>query len=446
MKKEEILPIGGGVIGVCSAYYLAAAGKQATLIEKDEICAGCSYGNAGLIVPSHSIPLAAPGVLAKALKWMLNGESPLYIRPRFDFELFPWLAQFGAACNESRVRKALPLLRNLRLASLRLFQQLSAIRGLKFGYQQKGLLAGYEDSEFRLLGNKKGKLSKDAGEGGEFSIESKAMLLSRGGYEEGLKEADLLREFSIESKALNPAEVRQPTSLSAIAGGVYFPQDAQLLPAEFVRGLAQAAKEMGVKICTSTEVLEFGTSSRQVSTVKTTRGDFWPDHVVLAAGAWSPILTRDLQIKLPIQAAKGYSVTVKRLATCPRIPLMLSEAKVASTPMGDTLRVAGTLEMAGLDLSVNRRRLGAITRAVSDYITGTDSLELIEVWCGLRPCTPDGLPIIGRPDAFQNLIVATGHGMLGMSLGPITGKLVSQLVSDEIPQVDLTALRVDRFS
>ena len=415
MKKEEILPIGGGVIGVCSAYYLAAAGKQATLIEKDEICAGCSYGNAGLIVPSHSIPLAAPGVLAKALKWMLNGESPLYIRPRFDFELFPWLAQFGAACNESRVRKALPLLRNLRLASLRLFQQLSAIRGLKFGYQQKGLLM---------------------------------LFRSRGGYEEGLKEADLLREFSIESKALNPAEVRQlePTSLSAIAGGVYFPQDAQLLPAEFVRGLAQAAKEMGVKICTSTEVLEFGTSSRQVSTVKTTRGDFWPDHVVLAAGAWSPILTRDLQIKLPIQAAKGYSVTVKRLATCPRIPLMLSEAKVASTPMGDTLRVAGTLEMAGLDLSVNRRRLGAITRAVSDYITGTDSLELIEVWCGLRPCTPDGLPIIGRPDAFQNLIVATGHGMLGMSLGPITGKLVSQLVSDEIPQVDLTALRVDRFS
>ncbi len=241
MKKEEILVIGGGVIGVCSAYYLAAAGKQVTLIEKDEICAGCSYGNAGLIVPSHSIPLAAPGVLAKALKWMLNGESPLYIRPRFDFELFSWLARFGAACNESRVRKALPLLRNLSLASLRLFQQLSAIRGLKFGYQQKGLLM---------------------------------LFKSRRGYEEGLKEADLLREFSIESKALNPAEVRQlePTSLPAIAGGVYFSQDAQLLPAEFVRGLAQAAKEMGVKICTSTEVLEFGTSGRQVSTVKTTRG------------------------------------------------------------------------------------------------------------------------------------------------------------------------------
>ena len=305
MKKEEILVIGGGVIGVCSAYYLAAAGKQVTLIEKDEICAGCSYGNAELIVPSHSIPLAAPGVLAKALKWMLNGESPLYIRPRFDFELFSWLARFGAACNESRVRKALPLLRNLSLASLRLFQQLSAIRGLKFGYQQKGLLM---------------------------------LFKSRRGYEEGLKEADLLREFSIESKALNPAEVRQlePTSLPAIAGGVYFPQDAQLLPAEFVRGLAQAAKEMGVKICTSTEVLEFGTSGRQVSTVKTTRGDFWPDHVVLAAGAWSPILTRDLQIKLPIQAAKGYSVTVKRLATCPRIPLLFSEAKVVATPMGDT--------------------------------------------------------------------------------------------------------------
>lgn len=414
MKHQDILVIGGGVVGVCSAYYLAAAGERVTIVERGEICSGCSSGNAGLVVPSHSIPLAAPGVLTKALRWMLDVQSPFYIRPRLDREFFSWLWRFRRACTETVMRRGIPVIRDLSRASAELYQQLASIHDLDFGYRQNGLLM---------------------------------LFRSRAGYEEGLKEAELLQEFGIGSTVLDSREIhqREPTVLPTIAGGVVFPEDAQLLPADFVRGLACECEKLGVRICPSTEVLKFETYGGRISTVTTTRGDFRPDQVVLAAGAWSPILTRELRTKLPMEAAKGYSVTVKRPATCPSIPLLLGEAKVAVTPMGKTLRFAGTLELAGLDLSVNVRRVDAMMQATRDYISGTENLEVTEIWRGLRACTPDGLPVIGRSNEFANLVVATGHAMIGMSIGPITGKLVSQLVLNEPPALDLTPLSLERF-
>ena len=193
----------------------------------------------------------------------------------------------------------------------------------------------------------------------------------------------------------------------------------------------------------------FETSGKRVTQVKTTRGDFIFDQMIMAAGSWSPTLVRDLELHIPIQPAKGYSVTVKRPATAPAIPLSLSESRVIATPMiseqGTTLRFAGTLELAGLDFSINRRRVDAIMRAARTYLRGLDDLETVEIWRGLRPCTPDGLPIIGRAQSFDNLIIATGHAMLGMSLGPITGKLVSQIACGEEPEIDIRPLRVERF-
>ena len=236
------------------------------------------------------------------------------------------------------------------------------------------------------------------------------------------------------------------TRIDAI-GGVYFAQDAHLSPARFVRGLAQYAAQQGVEIHTSTEVLGFERDGGRIATVRTTRGDFAPSEVVLAGGPWSPDMARDLQLKLPIQPAKGYSITFKRPAKCPTLPIMLAGARVGVTPMGDTLRCAGTLELAGLDFSINKRRVEAILQAVPRYLPDLDpaQLELIEIWRGLRPCTPDGLPFLGRSRACKNLTVAAGHAMIGVSLGPITGKLVSQLVSKEEPEVDLSALAVERF-
>jgi D-amino-acid dehydrogenase len=194
-----------------------------------------------------------------------------------------------------------------------------------------------------------------------------------------------------------------------------------------------------------TEVLGFVTAGRRIRGVETTRGDFEADEVVLATGAWSPGLLAALRLRLPIQAAKGYSVTCRRPAGAPRRPLLLGEARVAVTPMGETLRLAGTLELAGLDLSIDRRRVEAVRQSAGRYLALGEEPIVTEVWRGLRPCTPDGLPALGRPRRLDNLIVATGHAMLGVSLGPITGRLVAQLACGQAPALDLTPLDPDRF-
>jgi D-amino-acid dehydrogenase len=414
-KPGDVAIIGGGVIGVCSAYYLARKGWRVTLLEKGDICSGCSYGNAGLIVPSHAIPLAAPGVWLKGLKWMLNPESPFYIKPRASRELLRWLWRFRAACSEHHVRRAAPLIRDLSLASLALYRELAGLEGLSFGYTEKGAIL---------------------------------VCLTERRYEEAAVEARLLEGFGVAAQRIDGAEARflEPALLPEVVGGVYFPLDAHLVPDALVKGLARIAGKMGVRLCAGTEVLGFKAQGSRIAAVETTRGDFEADEVVLAAGSWSGGLARALGLDLPVQPAKGYSVTYKRPPAAPAVPVLLGEARMAVTPMGETLRFGGTLELAGLDLSISRRRVEAVRRAPGRYLAGCDGLELIEVWRGLRPCMPDGLPVIGRPKRPDNFIVATGHAMMGVSLGPITGKLVADLASRETPQIDLALLKPDRFS
>ena len=413
-EPADVLIIGGGVIGVCAAYYLHKQGRQVTLLERGEICSGSSYGNAGLIVPSHSVPLAAPGIIKKGIRWMFDPTSPFYIRLRPDPDLLRWLWQFRAACTASRMHRSMLVIRDLSLASIALYDELAGLEDLDFGYQRNGSLY---------------------------------LFRTQHGYQEGVEEAHLLEQIGVTVKVLTSTEVQELESgiESTAIGGIYFPDDAHLNPAAFVRGLAGLVAKAGGTLCPQTEVLGFETQNCRITQVQTTRGDFSPQQVVLAGGAWSPALARDLRITLPIQAAKGYSVTVKRPVPCPTLPLMLSEAKVAVTPMGEMLRFAGTLELAGLDLSINRRRVEAIRQAIPQYLPQLRELELLEIWRGLRPCTPDGLPCIGRAPAYENLIIAAGHAMIGISLGPITGKLVAQLLTDEPPTIDLTPLRVDRF-
>ncbi|MBM4423230.1 MAG: FAD-dependent oxidoreductase [Chloroflexi bacterium] len=418
-ERADVLIIGGGIIGVCAAHYLAERGRQVTLVEQGEIASGSSYGNAGLIVPSHSTPLAAPGALASGLKWMLDPESPFYIKPRLDLDLFDWLLKFTAHCTDAHARRAIPLLRDLSLASADLFDELAAL-DFHFGYSRKGLLLVYKTEE---------------------------------GLKHAIDEARLLAECGVVSKTLNANDVcaLEPTVQSGMAGALYFTRDAHLNPAEFVRGLAEWVGKKGVRIHANTTVTGIEKAGRRIETVKTTNGDFQPSEVVVAAGAWSPGLARALDLRLPIQPAKGYSVTVKRPASCPIISMILGESRVAVTPMdsaaGPILRFAGTLELAGMDLTINQRRVNAIRRAANHYLVGmsADGLETVEVWGGLRPCSPDGLPFIARPAPFDNLTVAAGHAMIGISLGPITGKLVAQMVCGEKTAVDVTPLRVERF-
>ncbi len=413
--EKDVLVIGGGVIGVSASYYLARRGFRVTLVEADEICAGASYGNAGFILASHIIPLAAPKALGQGFKWLLDPESPFYIKLRPSLELASWLWRFRAACRWPRVRRSMRLLRELSRRSVELYQELSNVEGLNFGYQQKGYLKLFNTAQ---------------------------------AYQHALAEAELLREFGIEVRLLTPAEIPEiePNILPRATGALYFPYDAHLIPADFVIQLSRVIKDMGVDIRRSTEVLGFETVSEKILAVQTTRGNFQPGQVVLAGGAWSPGLAENLNIRLPLQPAKGYSLTYKRAENSPAMPLLLSEAAVAVTPMAGMIRLAGTLELAGWDRSINKRRVNAIVRKAREYLPDIDHLEPVEIWRGFRPCLPDGLPVIGRSARYKNLILATGHATIGMALGPVTGRLVSLIAAHETPEINLAGLRLERFS
>ncbi|MGY8824196.1 MAG: NAD(P)/FAD-dependent oxidoreductase [Candidatus Latescibacterota bacterium] len=415
MQYVEVLIIGGGVAGVCAAHALARRGHEVVLLEKGEICAGASHGNAGLIVPSHSVPLAEPGAIAQGMKWLFNPESPFYIKWRWDRALWSWLWHFRRAATHARVRQAMPLLRDMHLESLRLFQALAGEIDFEFG--QRG----------RLL-----------------------LCRTQRGLEVVGKEADLMRAIGLEVQLLDAEGVRALDSnvVFDCVGAAYYAQDAHVQPAHFVRALAGHASQLGAELCVGTEVLDIEGHNGHIERVRTTRGDYAAAHIVLAGGAWSPQLVENLELKLPIQPAKGYSVGIDRPEACPQIPFMLTEAKVAVTPLEEQVRFAGTLEMAGLDFSLNRRRVDAMLRAVADYVPAwsVDHLKVREVWRGLRPCSPDGLPFIGRANAWDNLIVAAGHGMCGLSLGPVTGEIVAHLVVGDGMGFNLDLCRVGRFS
>ncbi len=409
----DVAIIGGGVIGVCSAYYLAQSGLKVLLIEKGEIASGCSYGNGGLIVPSHAVPLASPGALGNGLRWLLDSQSPFYIKPRLDMDLFNWLIRFALASRHEPMMRALPALRDLLFASRALYDELSHM-DFDFGFEGNGSLQ---------------------------------VFLTENGLKAGVEEARLLEKFNIPTQVMNASEVcnLEPALLPSVVGGVYYPRDAHIDPFRFVTGLLANARELGAEILTGTEVLGFDTKNGKVQTIKTTRGDVHPQKVVLAAGSWSPEIARTLKLSVPIQAAKGYSLTFEKPVISPKISLLFGEAGAVVNPLGDTLRVAGTLELAGMDFSINMRRVAAIRKGAEQYLPGLDQAQIIEIWRGLRPCTPDGLPIISRSDSFGNLFIAAGHAMLGMSLGPITGKLVSQLVNEELTDFNLSPFRLNRF-
>ena len=413
-SQQDILVIGGGVIGVCSAYYLASSGFRVVLIEKDEIASGCSYGNGGLIVPSHAMPLASPGALGNGLRWMFDSESPFYIKPRLDMDLIRWLLGFTFASRMRNMLRAFPILRDLLFASRGLYDELAQTAGFDFGFGGNGSLL---------------------------------VCLSKAALEHEQKQTHLFERFEIPFKILSQDDVHdlEPALSPEVIGGIYYPRDGHIDPARFVIGLVKKVEDLGAQVWTKTEVIKFETSQGRIANVHTTRGVFHPRQVVLAAGAWSPDLARSLKLRILIQAAKGYSITMEKLTIAPKLPLLFSEASVVVNPLGNSLRIAGTLELAGMDFSFNSRRIQAIQKSARTYLPGLAEAKVIEVWRGLRPCTPDGLPIISRSNTYTNLILAAGHAMLGMSLGPITGKLVSQLVGGEKTEVDVVPLSLDRF-
>ena len=414
-KKSDILIIGGGVIGVCSAYYLLQEGFSVTLLEKERINAGCTYGNAGLLIPSDSLPVPGPGVLTQGLRWLLDSASPFYIKPSLDPGLLRWLWGFQGTCRDSAWKKAVPILTELSVESVTLFEELLDQENIACEYHREGLLLLFEKQD---------------------------------SFEEGQALVNKLGAYGIQGKSLTGRELqgRFPPARREVKGGIYFQPDVHLDPAVFTAELARRAEGQGLQLVENCEVLDFNLVNGSVQSVATTRGEFTPEQVVLAAGAWTEGLGEKLRLWVPIQPAKGYSITVDRPDGYPEIPLILDEVKVAVTPLGETLRFAGTLELVGLNLEINSRRVEAILSNAVRYLDLDISKQpLVEIWRGLRPCTPDGLPVIGRSDQITNLILASGHCMLGVSQGTMTGKLVAEVAAEKPPGMDILAFHPDRF-
>jgi D-amino-acid dehydrogenase len=412
-RDSDVIVVGGGVVGVSTALFLRERGASVTLLERGGLAAGASYGNAGWIFPSHSIPLPGPGVAAKALGWLLDPESPLYIRPTLRPAMLRWLWRFWRACDLASAKRSFALNRELSLASRACYESRAARPGFDFGYARSGLVLVFE---------------------------------SREGLREVEQEIQWLEELGGEAKRLDAGALRdlEPSLAPDSAGGVLFSSDGFVEPAPFVHQAGQAASTQGAAICCGTEVLALHTSSSGVE-VETTRGVFRARQAVLAAGAWNTPLARLLGCRIPIEAAKGYSISVEKTEGFGARPLMLAEAKVGVSPMGQMLRFAGTLELAGLDLRVNSRRVGAIRRAVERFLPGASEAPHLETWRGLRPLTPDDLPILGRLARHPAVIVAGGHGMSGMSQGPITGQLIAALACGDQPALDLAPFAASRF-
>jgi D-amino-acid dehydrogenase len=417
--KVEVLVIGGGIIGASCAYYLTRDGKQVTLIERgDAICpvGASSYANAGLVMPSDPCPLPSPGVLGQGLKWLLDSSSPLYIKPRPSPALARWLAGFVAASRESRMRGGMPVLRALGVEGLKAFDELDALGTMDTGYHHTGILSLYLTQE-RLQGAAAGA-------------------------------PQLEREFGVKTEILDAAAVheRVPGARSEVVGGAYTSEDAHVEPCRLTRELARLAVEQGATVLTATEALGFSRDGRRVTGVMTTRGLLRPEIVVLAAGVWSARLARGLGLSLPLQPAKGYSISVPRPEGVPDdMALYLPEGHACVTPFGDSVRFAGTLEFSGMNDRVLNNRIAGIRKGAGRFFADVENAAATEVWRGLRPMTPDGLPIIGRAAAHDNLVVATGHNMNGIMYGPITGRLVAEIVGGRRTSVDLGQLRAERF-
>lgn len=416
MKSERVVIVGGGVIGLCSAYYALRRGFAVTVVEREISTEGnCSMGNAGMIVPSHFTPLAAPGMIAKGLRWMFDAESPFYVRPRLSSALARWGWLFYRHSTERHVRATRGVLRDLNLESRRLFSELSEEED--FGLVKRGLLM----------------LCKTAK-----------------GLEEEAHVAEEAHEIGLGADVLDRAATARmdPAITMDVAGSVYFPQDCHLDPARFMASMRQRILAAGGVIESGVKIERIELVGRKVVAVSGGGRRFEGTHFVVAGGSWSAELLRTVGLRLPLQAGKGYSLTLPAPPELPELCSIFAEAKVAVTPMGGRLRFGGTMEVGGLDLSVNPARVRGIVKSVHAYFPNFSDADFqdIEPWAGLRPVSPDGIPYLGEVPGRENLIVATGHAMMGLSLGPVTGRVVADLLAGDSPFRSLEALAPGRFS
>lgn len=413
MKK--IIIIGGGIIGLCSAYYLQESGCSVTVIDKSTGSSGASFVNAGLLTPSHFLPLASPGMIRKGMQWMLNPKSPFYVKPRLDIDFLKWSWLFYKSSTKQHVENSIGPLKNINLLSTELYKDLLRTQEMRFQLENKGLLMCF-------------KTERAAQE----EIE-----LSKRAIEEGLNVQYL------DKKQLQQLE---PKANYNAAGALHYLCDSHMTPSNFMETLKRHLSVKGVVFETNQEIISLEKKAGNIHKIRSKNQAFEADEFILTAGSWSPYLTKHLGINIPVQAGKGYCINTTQ-ETGITIPSILVEAKVAVSPMENFTRFSGTMEIAGINHHINPKRVQAIATAASDYYEGialTDT-EKNNATCGLRPVSPDGLPYIGKSSKIKNLTIATGHAMMGWSLGPATGKIVEEIILEKKLSMDILPFSPDRF-
>ena len=413
--KGHVAVIGGGIIGACSALYLHRSGWKVTLIEKDRFGQGSSHGNCGLIVPSHVLPLNMPQNLIAGIKWLFKKDAPLHIALKFNPNLFRWLLRFALGCNRRQVKRSATGRAALLNDAVAQYESLLSLVDLPCDWEKRGVLYIFRqahelihhrdvDRQMRSYGTEQGRL---------------------------LDREELLR--------LEPSLGRD------VAGAWLYSNSAHLRPDLLMASFKSYFQQAGISILEDTEVTSFQSVDGMAHSAVTTKGLVDAHQFVLATGAWTGLLGSMLGSHIPIQPGKGYSVTMARPHACPTIPCMLEADHVVATPWKSGFRLGGTMEFSGYDQQLNRPRVNALYRGYRKYFATQDVGPPQEEWWGWRPMTPDGLPIIDRSPKFKNVLIAAGHNMLGLGLGPITGQLVAEMINGENPRLDVSPYRLDRF-
>jgi D-amino-acid dehydrogenase len=411
---KGILVIGGGIVGLSTAYFLQREGFEVTVVDRSAMDAGASYVNAGYLTPSHIVPLAAPGVMKQGLKWMFNSASPLYIKPRLNPDFLRWAWAFNKSCTQANVDRSIRAIRDINLMSRELFSEIRRSENLEFQLERKGLLMLCQtekmlDHEIELV-----ELANSEG------LEAEAISMER------------LREL-------------EPDCELDVIGAVHYGCDGHTTPTELMADLKRILPERGVEIHKEETITDIVLDGSRVRSVHSDKQTYEPDQVVLAAGSWSSRIARQIGLRLLLEGGKGYRINAHADNKI-SMPAILCEAKAAVTPMRGFTRFAGTMEIAGINHKIRKERVAAIAAAARRYYPNVQitAEEEEHAQCGLRPVSPDGMAYIGRSEKCDNLIFATGHAMMGWSMGPATGKLVTEIASGKPTSMDLTPFHPDR--
>lgn len=414
-SARRVIVIGGGVIGVVCADSLQRFGFDVTVLDQGQVGGGASHANCGFVCPSHVLPLAGPGAVRSALTTLFQRDSPLAVQWRLDPALWGWLWRFARRCNRRDMLAAARAIQSLLMSSRQLYEQLFNDHALKAEWETRGLLFVFRST----------------------------------GANAHYAETDHLlgRQFGLAARRISGEELPafEPALVPGLAGGWHYSTDAHLRPDLLMSSWRQRAESMGVAFVENCPVRDVITSGNRVAAVVTTRCEMPADDFVIAAGAWTPLVTRRLGLRIPIQPAKGYSITTDKPNPCPKIPMLFEEHRVAATPFADGFRLGSLMEFGGYDDRFDLRRAALLERGARHYLSPTLGPTIHEQWWGWRPMVPDGKPVIDRCPRHANVWVAAGHGMLGVSMAPATGQLVSELISGTKPHIDPTPFSISRF-